>query len=70
MSDPMSDQGSRTRWPQKSTRRFLLVVLAYLIIGTLLWWIIGLAIPSGRTSNPPYGHPENESVVLVAPTIG
>lgn len=63
----MSVHHTHMHWPQKSTRRFLLVVLAYLIIGTLLWWIIGLATPGGRTSNPPFGHPENQSVVVTAP---
>jgi len=58
----MSDHHSHMHWPQRSTRRFLLVVLAYLIIGTLLWYVIGVAMPSGHTSNPPFGHPQNQSV--------
>jgi len=55
--------------PRRSTVRFLIVVLAYLIIGTLMWWIVGLATPDGRTSNPPFGHPQNESISVLAPHL-
>ena len=67
MSLPHSAPPKRSgHWPpQPSTLRFLAVVLAYLIIGTLLWWVIGLSMADEPTSNPPYGHPENQSMSVV-----
>jgi hypothetical protein len=55
--------------PQRSTLRFLAVVLAYLIIGTLLWWIVGLAMPNGPTTDSPNPKPYSSSQHVVVLSI-